>query len=143
MNEGQHPISIVKPNEPLVSVSKLGEKISVLRFAADSTEDAYKLLAEVLKPMAVGKLSKMPKPYVDRIHSLVGQDLHQSMKDKLVTIDSNTMIKIGEKRHIDAVNDDSTCSFSIPNLDTSDRMLGSAIRAMRKYDEMLVTSAPG
>ena len=142
MNQGQHRISIVKPDDPLVSVSNLGEKISVLRFAADSTEDAYKLLAEVLKPLAAGKLSGMQKPYADRIHSLVGQDFRQSRKDKLVTIDSDVIIKSGDKRRIEFVNDDITSNVSStaknPNLDPNDRMLGSAIRAMRKYDEMLL-----
>jgi hypothetical protein len=57
------------PNDPLVSVSNL-DKVTIVRFAADSTEDAYILLAEILKPLSSGLLHELPQPYADRIHSL-------------------------------------------------------------------------
>jgi hypothetical protein len=57
------------PNDPLVSVSNL-DKVTIVRFAADSTEDAYRLLAEILKPLSSGLLHELLQPYADRIHSL-------------------------------------------------------------------------
>lgn len=57
------------PSDPLVSVSNL-DKVTIVRFAADSTEDAYMLLAEILKPLSTGLLHEFPQPYADRIHSL-------------------------------------------------------------------------
>lgn len=61
---------LIQAGLPLVSASNLGNDISIVRFAADSTEDAYKLLADLLSPLAKEELMGLPMPYADRIHSL-------------------------------------------------------------------------
>ena len=60
----------IAPGEPLVAVSQLGDGLCVVRFAAESTEDAYLFLHDLLAPLASGALSSMPPPYADRLHSL-------------------------------------------------------------------------
>lgn len=79
--------SLIPEGDPLVSVSDLGHGASIVRFAAHSTEDAYHLLFEILRPVAdEGGLQiasqqqlpqqpqqqqqqqQLPSPYADRIH---------------------------------------------------------------------------
>jgi hypothetical protein len=62
--------NLILPDKPLVSSSNLGKDVTILRFAADSTEDAYKFLAEVLGPLCTGDLVGFPMPYADRLHCL-------------------------------------------------------------------------
>ena len=54
----------------LVSVSNLGDGVTVVRFIAYSTEDAYMFLMELLAPLSTGVLSSLTPPYSDRVHRL-------------------------------------------------------------------------
>lgn len=80
----------------------------------------------MLKPLATGGLSSLPKPFMDRIHSLNTEEFNSSV-----------ITSIGAKRHIDDVNDDSPTKLSTPPgnpLNPATSKLGSAIQAMRRYD---------
>ena len=60
----------IRSFKPLVSVSNLGNNVAIIRFATYSTEDAYKLLADILGPLSKGALHGLPEPYADRINCL-------------------------------------------------------------------------
>lgn len=111
-------------------MSHLGDDVTILRFAADSTEDAYILLAEILKPLATGRLCNLPKPYMDRIHCLNEEELNSN---KTVSNNNNESlsVNIGKKRDLDDLESTNSPVLTLPN------NLGSAIIAMRKYDETL------
>ena len=62
----------------LVSVSHLGVGVTVVRFIAYSTEDAYIFLMELLAPLSTGVLSCLIPPYSDRVHRLPCDDTGHS-----------------------------------------------------------------
>ena len=136
-------IKIVPPSDPLVSVSNLGPNFTLIRFAADSTEDAYKLLSDILKPLCTGDLKDLPKPYSDRIHCLNSEDLiTDSTIKKNLTTDSTVTVTDDELLSNEN-NTDLHDIDTIPNDDThstlNPKYLGSAALAMKNYDEKIST----
>lgn len=107
----------IRPFEPIVSVSNLGNNVTIVRFASDSTEDAYKLLFEILAPLCVGALRELPKPYADRINCLVSRKS---------TTSANSTDR-GIKRSIDQVNNATS--------GIRDREDSTVVAALRQYDE--------
>ena len=106
--------------------------MTIVRFAADSTEDAYILLAEILKPLSTGRLCDLPRPYSDRIHCLSTEELDSNdaiNSDK--SADINGSNHIGKKRPIGSIE-----AASRPAPHSTPTTLGSAIIAMKKYDEI-------
>ena len=141
-------IKIVPPSDPLVSVSNLGPDFSLIRFAADSTEDAYKLLSDILKPLCTGDLKDLPKPYSDRIHCLNSEDLTtDSTIKKNLTTDSTITVTDDELLSNELLSNEENKDLhdmdTIPNDDAhstlNPKYLGSAALAMKNYDEKIST----
>jgi hypothetical protein len=112
-SENKEFTKICPPNDPLVSVSNL-DKITIVRFAADSTEDAYILLAEILKPLSSGLLYDLPQPYADRIHTLKKNNIYDSNINSISTANTCTSTANTSNKIIDTANinsDDSNKSL--------------------------------
>ena len=138
-------IKIVPPSDPLVSVSNLGPDFSLIRFAADSTEDAYKLLSDILKPLCTGNLKDLPKPYSDRIHCLNSEDVTtDSTMKKNLTTDSTVTVTVTDDELLS--NENNTDLHDVDTITNDDahstfnpKYLGSAALAMKNYDKKIST----
>lgn len=114
-------------------MSHLENSVTIIRFAADSTEDAYKLLAETLGPLSSGILTGLPKPYADRIHCLAEDTVSIPVKST-VTPGDTTLIEnlgsrsknIGEKRSIEEISNSEPQKSRIN--------YSAAVTAMRQHD---------
>jgi hypothetical protein len=142
-------------SDPLVSVSNL-DKITIVRFAADSTEDAYVLLAEILKPLSSGLLHELPLPYADRIHSLKKNNVYDSYihrtantSDKIIdTADININCDDGNKimlsidRHNSNLKGENQVKLNSDiNLVGKKRNFNDTENDEHNYDEITVGSA--
>lgn len=107
---------MISPSEPLVSVSSLGSNVTIVRFAAHTTEDCYELLAEILSPLSSGALEELPKPYADRIHRLPAQ----------------------QKRDASLDMENTAAQYQSSPPEAAHNHNGTAITAMHMYDQMLV-----